>query len=318
MSSSKVIEFLQENPDAERILRHALEWEENPDNKLRTGWTNYDVRARRTDVDKLVFADIVKVSLQTTKQTRFLLVDGTAVREALSAKASQVILEEEKIELPKDLFSVIVGYEDIKEILKKSLMSDRPVPSLLVGPAATAKSLFLEELNRLPGSSYHLGSSSTKAGLTQFLLNMRPRILLLDELDKMSREDYAALLSLMESGKVVETKFGRRSEEYLKVWVFASCNMTKGIPPENLSRFPFQFHLREYTPEEYTEVVTKMLTQREKTDPDLAKYIAERLATLTRDVRKAIGLGRACRTREEVDQLIGTLKKYKGLSTTND
>jgi len=41
MSRSKVLEFLQENPGAERILRHALEWEENPEDKDRPGWTNF-------------------------------------------------------------------------------------------------------------------------------------------------------------------------------------------------------------------------------------------------------------------------------------
>jgi Holliday junction DNA helicase RuvB len=184
---------------------------------------------------------------------------------------------------------------------------------LLVGPVATAKSLFLEELNRIPGSSYHLGSTATKAGLTQFLLNFRPRILLLDELEKMSREDFAALLSLMESGKVVETKFGRRSEEHMRVWVFAACNALKGIPPENLSRFPFRFHLREYTPEEYAQVAVRVLTEREGLDQGLAEYIAGRLSPATRDVRKAVGLGRVCSTREEVDQRIETLRKYKGI-----
>jgi len=306
---------LVENPGFERILRYAVKWEEDPRNKDRLGWTNWDVHAPRRKVDQLVFAEIAQVTFRSSKHMHFRLMDLEATKEALERfeKFQGEAEEEEKLEIPEDLFSVIVGYDDVKEAVKKSLTGEKPVHFLFVGPVATAKSLFLEELNRIPGSSYHLGSSSTKAGLTQFLLSARPRILLIDELDKMSREDYAALLSLMESGKVVETKYGRRSEEYMKVWVFAACNRTRGIPPENLSRFYFQFHFREYTPEEYVKVVVKVLTEREHVDPDLAKYIADKLVGYTRDVRKAVGIGRAASSKEEVDRLIKTLKKYRGL-----
>lgn len=313
---NKIFEFLLEKPEFERILRYAVQWEEDPGNQERLGWSNFDVHAPRKDVDKLIYADIVEVTFRSSKHIHFKLMDREAVKEAVSRYekfTAEIAPEEETVEIPLDLFSIIVGYDDIKAAIQKSLTSEKPVPCLLVGPVATAKSLFLEELNRLRGSSYHLGSSSTKAGVTQFLLAMRPVILLLDELDKMSREDYASLLSLMESGKVVETKYGRRSEEYMKVWVFAACNKTKGIPPENLSRFPFQFHFREYTPEEYVEVVVRTLTEREYVDPDLAKYIADQLVRYTKDVRKAVGIGRVCTSTEEVDELIRTLRKYKGI-----
>ena len=42
----------------------------------------------------------------------------------------------------------------------------------------------LEELSRLPYSKYVLGSSLIKAGLYEVLFNEKPRVLILDELDK--------------------------------------------------------------------------------------------------------------------------------------
>ena len=84
----------------------------------------------------------------------------------------------------------------------------------------------------------------------------------IDEFDKMSRNDYAVLLSLMESGKVTETKYHRRREEHMDVWVFATANTLTGIPTENISRFkPYIFHFREYTLDEYLRVVVKVLTE---------------------------------------------------------
>jgi hypothetical protein len=119
----------------------------------------------------------------------------------------------------------------------------------------------------------------------------------------------------MENGRVVETKYGRRHEEYMNVWLIASCNSIKGIPPEVISRFkPFIFHFKEYSLEEFKAVVKKFLTEREGVDPSLAEYIAEKVSPYTRDVRAARGLARHCKTREEVDKYIETLIKFKGLS----
>lgn len=312
--SKDILGFLLEKPEFERILRYAVAWEEDPKNESGLGWSNWDVHAPRRDVDKLIYVEIAKVSYSSSKHIHFKLMDLEATKEALETfVAFRAEPVEEAVALPEDLFSIIVGYDDVKEMLKKDLESEKPVGCLLIGPPSSGKSLLLEELNRLLGSSYHLGSSATKAGLTQFLLTMRPRYLLIDEFDKMSGEDYAALLSLMESGKVVETKYGRRSEEYMKVWVFATCNRTKGIPPENLSRFPFQFYFREYTQEEYAEVVVRVLTEREGLEPGLAAYIASQLVQFSRDVRKAVGIGRVCSKKDEIDQMIKTLKKYRGV-----
>jgi len=54
----------------------------------------------------------------------------------------------------------------------------------------------------------------------------------------------------------------------------------------------------------------KVLTEREGVDPDLAEYIANKLVNITKDVRAARGLGRTCKTREEVDRHIDILRKY--------
>lgn len=319
MDKFEILGYLNEHPEYENILRLAVEHEEkNADNPHYLGWDWAEVRAYAATINKLIVDGLVKKTYDSANFTNYKLVGLEATKEALrdfEALTMPPTLAEEEVEIPKDLFSAILGYDDVKELIERSLEQDRPVGFLLVGPVATAKSLFLEELSRIRGSSYHLGSSSTKAGLTQFLLNARPKILLIDEFDKMGREDLAALLSLMESGKVVETKYGRRSEEYMKVWVFASCNTLKGIPPENISRFrPYVFHFKEYTKEEFIEVVEKFLVEREDVEPNLAKYIAEKVSAFSRDVRAARGLGRICKNTQNVDQYVKTIMKYQGFS----
>jgi Holliday junction DNA helicase RuvB len=315
-----ILEYVNEHPEYVNILKLAVEVEEaHAEEEHWLGWDWSEVRAFPATINRLIVDGLVKKTYDSANFTNYKLVDLEATKEALrnfETLTGRPAPLEEEVEIPEDLFSVIEGYDGVKEIIKAGLNSPKPCHYLLVGTVATAKTLFLEEVNRIKGSSYHVGSSSTKAGLTQFLLDRRPRILLIDEFDKMNRDDYACLLSVMENGKVVETKYGRRHEEHMDIWVLASCNSIRGVPPENVSRFrPYVFHFREYTPEEYVKVVVKVLTEREGVNPDLANYIASKLVGLTRDVRAARGLGRACKTKEEVDRHIEILRGYKGFES---
>ena len=47
------------------------------------------------------------------------------------------------------LFDPIIGFDDIKEIFQLSINADKPVHILLVGPPASAKSIFMNCLTKL-------------------------------------------------------------------------------------------------------------------------------------------------------------------------
>ena len=44
------------------------------------------------------------------------------------------------------IFEDVVGYDDIKKVFRMALKSDEPIHVLLVGPPASAKTMFLEAL----------------------------------------------------------------------------------------------------------------------------------------------------------------------------
>ena len=63
-----------------------------------------------------------------------------------------------QFQVGSQLFSNIVGYEDIKKLFQLSLYSrERPVHILLVGPPASAKTLFMLECMKLERSYFTLG-----------------------------------------------------------------------------------------------------------------------------------------------------------------
>lgn len=213
-----------------------------------------------------------------------------------------------EMELPDDLFSTIAGYEDIKDLLKRALKVDR-FHCLLCGSPASAKTLFLLELSRLPRSFYCLGSATTKAGLGDVLFEQRPRMLLADELDKFETKDIVILLSLAETGLVREVKSGKQREVRLNTSIFAAANTTIAMPSELLSRFRV-LYLPEYGREEFLAAAWKVLVERETVDSTLASYIAEQAWELSRDIREAVRIGKLCRTEAEVDADMRLLRKY--------
>ena len=150
----------------------------------------------------------------------------------------------------------------------------------------------------------------SKAGLTEYLFTHQPKVLLLDEIDKLRGADYGVLLSLCETGRVSEMIYGKTREIPLDTIVFACANRLKGMPEEVLSRFqPLKFE--PYTRESFINVVVNVLKRRGM-EEGLALYIAEQVwdELESKDPRAAIRVARLAKTRAEVDRLVGILKKY--------
>lgn len=300
---------LKDKPDYIEALEKILEFEENNDRD----WTSYDVKVDGGTLYRLMTKGIIKVTFRSRSTKRYRLIDVEATRHALK------LLKEpeenyEEVELPDDMFDVIEGFDDIKFLFRMSLTSEEPVHILLVGPPGTAKSLFLMEIERLPGSVFVTMGGASKSGLRDVIMEYQPRYLIIDELHTLSdRRDVSALLTWMEQGRVVKTvatRAGGRSEVKGKGWVFAAANTTKPIPNELLSRFEV-LHLPEYSPDQFVRVTVNLLTKRMNKSPELAKYIAGRVLEYSRDVREAVRIARMAKSVEDVDKIVEIVKKYK-------
>jgi Holliday junction DNA helicase RuvB len=209
-------------------------------------------------------------------------------------------------------FESIVGYDDVKRLFNMSLSSEKPVHILLVGPPASAKTLFMLECMKLERSYFTLGSHSTKSGMIDYLFEKRPRYLVVDEIEHMPMKDQTALLSLMETGIVSETKFQRTRNTQLKTWVFATSNGTERMLTPLLSRFVV-LHFKQYSFGSFREVCSHILS-REGVPSDVGEAIADAVWTKlkSRDIRDCIKLGRLARTRADVEWIAQTMKTYKG------
>jgi len=275
------------------VLEKIAEYEDTtPQKEWSLGWSWRDVRLYPATLNRLVVEGLLETVFKSNSYTGYRLSEKA---RAMLTDGGPALPEEEApgpVEIPADVFEDILGHQDIKDLLVAAMAAPRPVHVLLAGPPALAKSLFLWDLEQVAGSRalWVLGSSSSKAGLQERLLDQRPWLLLIDELDKMDGRDLGALMSLMEGGRVARTKVGRMADVTLDCRVVGASN-TLGLPPELLSRFAIR-RLHPYTTEEFREVVVGLLQRREGLDQAGATAIARVLDGRTQDVRDAVRVAR--------------------------
>jgi Holliday junction DNA helicase RuvB len=205
--------------------------------------------------------------------------------------------QDQKIEVADDLFEDIIGHNDVKELLQACLVAEKPVHVLLTGPPALAKSLFLWDIERIAGESalWLVGSAISKAGLWDLIAERQPQVLLIDELDKVNAADTAALLSIMEGGRMVRAKKGRELDIRVEVRVVAATNVESRLSPELRSRFAIR-RLSAYSRGDFLTVVRGVLVRREGTSEEVAREIAQALDRRTQDVRDAVRVARLAST----------------------
>jgi holliday junction DNA helicase RuvB len=127
------------------------------------------------------------------------------------------------------IFSGIEGLDDIKEMLLRALESPERAHTLLIGPPACAKSLFMLEMEKLMRSKLYFaeGSSTTKAGLQKFISeNQHKEIIIIDEINKMPLKDQEGLLTMMERGNFTSSKVRNTQTVKANMVIFATSNST--------------------------------------------------------------------------------------------
>lgn len=311
---TEIIRLIRNNPQAIKALTEALELEDTNESKREYGWEWHETHSSPALLNNLVTQGILDVAIKTNSGTSYKLHDRIEVSHALLLLRNVIYPSEEREhELPPDLFSPVLLHEGKKQLLLQALTSSKPVHCLLVGDIASGKTIFLQELSRLPNAEYILGSRLSTSGLYDLMFEKTPKYLILDELDKLqSQDNVSALLSLMETGILSEAKHKRRRQSQFTTWVFAGANYLERIPEEIVSRFgAYILRFRQYTSDEYLEVATNVLVKREQVEEALAKYIAEQSLHKmhTKDVRVARSLARTASSKEDIDKTLSLLLK---------
>ena len=218
----------------------------------------------------------------------------------------------------KRVFDKIVGYEGIKRTFLRSLNSAEPVHILLVGPPGQAKTLFLKCILETFSEKafFTVGGNASKAGMIDALFEMRPKYLLIDEIQHLKPEYQTMLLSLMETGILTQTMHKKLRQTQLKTWVFATSNGTKKLSEPLLSRFRVMY-LDEYNFSQFYEISVKKLL-----DEGLSEYAADEITKSVWEelpnpnIRNCVQIGRLVKNEKNIEMAIAdeiqNFRRYGG------
>jgi len=195
----------------------------------------------------------------------------------------------------------------------KSIISREPVHILLTGPPASSKSLFLLKLGEGLDNAYFIDAvGASGPGMVEYMFRNDTKYLLIDEIDKMKKNDQATLLNVMETGILSETKLrGKTRQKKMSLWIFATSNEAEKLTKPLRSRF-MELHLNEYSYEEYVEICQRLLNKKYRLPSELSDRIAYLVwnRMKSRDVRDVLKIAKLARTTEDAEWLVDVQIKY--------
>jgi Holliday junction resolvasome RuvABC ATP-dependent DNA helicase subunit len=208
-------------------------------------------------------------------------------------------------------FGNIVGYDDIKDLVRRVLSSDENYNLLFCGLPASAKTLFLLGILECRKGVYFDASNTTNR-ILDVLEEERPRVTCIDELDKMSRQFQNQLLNFLDSGRIKVDQQRRSYDFEIKcAKVFATCNEINRLSRPLQSRFR-RLHLPPYTKEQFLDIAVKVCPKLKEV---ISRIIGEEVWKTSKDVRDVVSLSKLIRKSDgtdEIEAIIRTLAKYGG------
>ena len=207
----------------------------------------------------------------------------------------------------RQIFGNILGYDGIKRTFVRSLTSKEPVHILLVGPPGQAKTLFLRCILQTFGEQkafFSVGGNASKSGLIDMLFDLRPKYLLVDEIEHLKPEYQTTMLSLMESGILTQTMHSKVRQIHLKTWVFATSNGTKKLSEPLLSRFRVMY-LSKYEFSQFYEIAVKKLLAEgldKKAADEIAISVWEQVPNP--NIRNCMQIGRLVKNEPDIEMAI--------------
>lgn len=318
-------DYLRDKHEYAEILSRIVDYEEKhkgeestftKDTEYDVGWKYDDVGVPPQRLYQLTINGFLEKLFDSNSTTVYTLKDREKVKRALDNlnTGEDGMMEEmhnfpSEDDLPEDLFDDVIGYEQVKWVLRRALTTDDIVNVLMVGPPGSAKTVFLLAMQELEGAEFVSGKSSSGPGVLDVMFEQTPKYLAIDEFDDMDKDTQKVLSQHMDTGIVDETKYGKDRTLKTNTNTFGSANSTSGIIKQVQDRF-VDLHFDAYTKDEFDEICRHLLPRREGVSEEEASTIADKIWDIEGEanVRKAISVARL--SRGDPEKVIAVLDDY--------
>jgi MoxR-like ATPase len=314
------------NPDYKEDLERIFKYEsDNIDYRTENGglgWTYHKTGVSPQRLKKMMLNDILETTYKSSKYTQYQLKNRDGVEKFLSKSEEVVRIHDGDYDSISDIAETIydalndkiIGNHHVKKVIYKFIKSPRKSHLMFSGPPASGKSLIGEIISKYVNEPMCVFISATDlsaAGLFNILENSRPKILIIDEIDKIKNKgDLDTLHSLMWEGKIRRVK-----GDYITDWielntkVIGIANDLSKLRQSILSRF-LKFEMNEPSKDEFIIICVKsIMHENQDISKELSEYISEKTYDKTRDVRTAVMVANLSPdTKEEIDNILDNIK----------
>lgn len=330
-------DYLEENPDYIEEVEKIIEYEENNDDgeadssilknyndkngcDLTVKWSHKDVGVHPTRLYQLEMNGFLERVFDSNNQTLYSIPDRARLKRELNeiTEVYEDGVQKVKHEFPdkediEGVFSDVVGYNDVKWLMKKAMASDDIVNVVLVGPPGSGKTVFLRCIRKMEDAAFISGRRTSESGFTDKMFEETPRYMCIDELDDMRKEHQVALSDYTEEGRIVETKGNNKRRELVtNTKTFASANSLGDVVDQIEDRFT-DLHFDRYTLDEFEDVCVNILSSDYGASPEHSRDIAEAVWDMEGfgNVRKAEDVA-ALSDGDDPERVIRVLEDYSG------
>jgi replication-associated recombination protein RarA len=218
------------------------------------------------------------------------------------------------------LFHRIYGHQKIKENVYRALTSPRQLNILLTGPPGCAKTLFTQIIqDSCNDVLFFDAATSSGAGLIELLhANQNAKVLVIDEIDKLKKNDLNCLLGLLNNGSISKTLKNIDLKFTMNIKVIATSNSNAKLTPAIRSRFQ-EYAIKPYSDDDFINVVRFCLNDR----PDLGRDIPEIIAKILiaherKDVRLAISIANLVKQRDTEEDIARVIDNFFDTASNED
>lgn len=203
------------------------------------------------------------------------------------------IVEETKAKVEvKHGLDIILGHEKIKKLVRRALVSEEAINILMVGQPASAKSLFLKAITEeYRGDVMYFDGTNTTNRILIDMDKRRPKVICIDEFEKMRKNYRDMLLLFAETGRIKVTQINRQLDFTIPgCKIFATANELNRITKPMASRFAV-LHMPTYTEEQFVEISRNIL-EHTSIPSQLQEFIGHMVYRVKGDLRQVLRLGK--------------------------
>lgn len=219
-------------------------------------------------------------------------------------------------------FDKVIELDDIKIALYRALIQEeRGINVLLHGPPASGKSVLLNQIESQCNKTLYVDATNLSgAGLIELLYqNQNIKVLLIDELAELKKNDLESFRSLLQTGRIVKTLKSMKYDFTIPNLKIIGCtnNINKLSMPLK-SRF-ISYLVEEYDDAAIVKVVRFCLTTKGIIkDPRLAELIALTFINYgVRNVRKIIAVSSLIHESDSIKEIKDIVESFVNKTADN-